>query len=165
MATMVPPVFPHDLRAHPELDGKRIVFDALAAALGNGWTVYYNQRVKGSSRPIDFLIVRPDGGLIAWEVKGGQVHAHRGAFHQRIARNGQRKRIDPFGQLKRAVKAYLAATGRDPATPVELAIVFPHMAASAFQWASSPHILTSEDLELERLRAWAASRPCANPRD
>jgi hypothetical protein len=163
MAKMVPPVFPHDLRKHPELEGERIVFDALAAALGNGWTVYYNQRVKGSRRPIDFLIVRPDGRPIAWEVKGGMVHAYRGAFRQRVGQNGQRKRIDPFGQLKLAVRAYLTVTGRDPATSVELAVVFPDMAASAFPWIPSPHILTREDLGPERLRTWLSSRMRSEP--
>ena len=56
---------------------------------------------------------------------------------------------DPFGQLKRAVAANLAATGLDPATPVHMGIVLPHMLQTAFPWEPSPHILTRELLAPE----------------
>jgi hypothetical protein len=96
-------------------------------------------------------------------VKGGLVHAQGGAFRQRIRRNRQRKRIDPFGQLKLAVAAYLSATGRDPATPVQLGIVFPHMSVTAFPWTPSSHIIVADDLAPERLRARLSMQACANP--
>jgi hypothetical protein len=163
MAIMAPPVFPHDLRRRPELTGEKIVYDALAAALDDTWTVHYNRRVKGSRRPLDFLIIRPDGRLIALEVKGGLVHYYRGSFRQQVGNSGRRKRIDPFVQLKRAVSDYLAATGMGPATPVRMAIVFPQMSQAAFQWGPSDHIMTKEVLAPEPLRTWFAvtANPCA----
>jgi hypothetical protein len=62
--------------------------------------------------------------------------------------SGQRKRIDPFGQLKMAFARVCDAAGVDMlALPVHFAIWFPNMAQSAFSWQPSPHIWTREQTE------------------
>jgi hypothetical protein len=150
MAVMFPPSFPHELKKKPKLLGEHLVYDALQAGLGALWSVFYDRAVRGTPRRVDFIAIEPARGAIAIEVKGGLVHASRGAFRQVIARSGRRKRINPFGQLKLAFARLCDAAGVDAlAVPVEFVIWFPQMAQSAFTWPSSPHIWTRETIELE----------------
>jgi len=148
MALMHPRVFPHDLRKKPKLEGEALVFAALASALGNDWWVFYDRPVPGTRRRVDFVVVNPDRGVVAIEVKGGLVHAHRGWFRQLVRRPGQRKRIDPFGQLKLGFAGICRAAGvAVGSVPVHLAIWFPQMGQGAFVWKPTPHIWTRELIE------------------
>lgn len=153
MPRFVPEFFPHDLRRRPQRTGERAVWEALAGALDDGWTVLYDRRIPGSRRAIDFLVVHPARGFAAIEVKGGLVHAGAGRFRQVIRRNGLRKTVDPFGQLKRAIAALAHGTGIDLGhCPRHLAVALPLMAASAFTFQPSHQILTREALASGRLR-------------
>jgi hypothetical protein len=100
MALMVPVQFPHDVKAMPKLLGEGVVYDALRAGLDDSWWVFHDRPVRGTPRRVDFIAINRERGVVAIEVKGGLVHASRGVFRQVIAQSGQRKRIDPFGQLK-----------------------------------------------------------------
>lgn len=111
---MLPAIFPHDLRKKPQLQGEADVFAALQAGLGDDWFVFYDRPVKGTRRRVDFLCIAPARGVLAIEVKGGMVHAARGWFRQLINKGtGQRKRIDPFGQLKLGVRASFEGASGD----------------------------------------------------
>lgn len=147
MARMHPAVFPHDLRRRPRRAGEALVYGALAAALSDEWAVFYDRRVMGTRRRIDFLCLHPARGVLAIEVKGGMVHARRGAFRQVISANGQRKRIDPFGQLNRAVGDVWAAAGLLPdALPLHRCVWLPQMYQAGLPWQATAHILTCETL-------------------
>ncbi|MEQ1715044.1 MAG: nuclease-related domain-containing protein [Hyphomicrobium sp.] len=154
-ATLIPSVFPHDLKLRPGLAGENRVYDALANALPAGWTVFYNARIPRSRRSIDFLIVVPKRGLVAIEVKGGLVHMRRGAMRQAQRRTPlQGKRIQPFLQLQRALADLWRATNLPPgAVPTHLIAAFPHMSAKAYPWGPAQHVLTREDLDPECLGA------------
>jgi hypothetical protein len=154
MPRFVPAAFPHDLRRRPQRQGEKAVWDALANALDDSWTIFYDRRAPGSRRAIDFLVIHPGRGLAAIEVKGGLVHAGRGRFRQIIRRNGLRKTVDPFGQLKRALAALAPGTGLDlDPCPRHLAVALPLMAASAFTFEASQQILTREALAPGPLRS------------
>jgi hypothetical protein len=111
MALIFPPEFPHDLTAKPKLFGEKLVYEALDAALDGEWLVFYDCQVRGTMRRVDFIVINPARGVAAIEVKGGLVHASDGAFRQLITQSGQRKRIDPFGQLKMAFARVCDAAG------------------------------------------------------
>ena len=146
MAVMLPRLFPHDLRKKPQRVGEADVFHALRSGLSDDWLVLYDRSIPQSRRRIDFLCLNERRGVLAIEVKGGQVHAFRGWFRQRIRPSGLRKRIDPFGQLKLGVRAALAAAALSPeALPVALVIWFPHMGHGSMPWkTAAPHIWTRE---------------------
>ncbi len=154
MACLLPPSFPHDLTSKPRLSGEADVYAALQTGLDDTWAVFYDTSIKGSRRRIDFVAVDVRRGLLAIEVKGGMVHAARGWFRQQISRTGQRKKIDPFGQLKAAVRDLYAAAGiGETDLPSHLAIWLPAMSKSAFAWRlPCPHILTRELLDPGRLQ-------------
>lgn len=154
MPRFVPAAFPHDLRRRPQRQGEMAVWDALANALDDNWTILYDRRAPGSRRAIDFLVIHPARGLAAIEVKGGLVHAGRGGFRQIIHRNGLRKTVDPFGQLKRGLAALAHGTGLAlDHCPRHLAVALPLMAASAFTFEVSHQILTREALAPGQLRS------------
>jgi Nuclease-related domain len=169
MAVMYPAEFPHDLDAKPRLAGEKLVYDALRSGLGAMWSVFYDRPVQGTPRRVDFVAIDPVRGAVAIEVKGGLVHASRGAFRQLITPSGLRKRINPFGQLKMAFARVCDVAGVDVlALPVHFVIWFPQMAQSAFTWEPSPHIWTREAIEagevgarIERLLPARASAPAS----
>ncbi len=81
-------------------------------------------------------------------------------MHGPGTRPGQRKRINPFAQTRRALDELFVKTGIDPTSvPTHIAAVFPDMSAQAYPWGPSPHLLFAEQLEQARLRyALGASR-------
>ena len=140
-------------RAKPKLAGEKLVFEALRAGMSEAWSVFYDRPVQGTMRRVDFVAINPERGVVAIEVKGGLVHASRGAFRQLITRSGQRKRIDPFGQLKMAFARLGDAAGVDVlGVPAHFVIWFPQMGQGAFAWPASPHIWTRELLEAGAVR-------------
>ena len=143
---MLPRTFPHDLTKKPKLKGEALVYAALREACDDRWTVFYDWSIRGSRRRIDFVAANPDRGLLMIEVKGGMVHDKRGSFRQLISKSGQRKRIDPFGQLKLAICDLLTAARVDADVPMHQAIWFPEMGQGGLRWQASDHILTREIL-------------------
>ena len=154
MAQMFPAAFPHELRTRPKLAGEAFVFAALQAALDNQWRVFYDRPIPKSRRRVDFIATHARRGCLAIEVKGGMVHDKRGAFRQLISKAGQRKKIDPFGQLKLGLRDLYSAAGvaDDGPVPVHQAIWFSQMGQGGLRWQPSPHILTREILDVTRLR-------------
>ena len=150
---MLPAEFPHDLDKKPKLRGEALVFWALSAALDERWWVLYDRPIPDSRRRVDFLCANPDRGIFAIECKGGMVHDKRGSFRQLVSRKPVwRKKIDPFGQLKLALRDLFAAAGVQTQTlPLHQAIWFPEMGQGGLRWQPSPHILTREILQTDKL--------------
>lgn len=106
MARMIP--------SQPDLDtpgAERRVFELLADALPESWVVFHARRVTlpgGEGRPpreleLDFLVVAPDRGLLAIEVKGGAVGRDPDGWHS-VDHAGTRHPIkDPGRQAQHAV--------------------------------------------------------------
>ena len=172
MALMVPNAFPHDLKKRPKLAGEALVFAALQAALDDEWRIFYDRPIPRSRRRVDFIAANARRGLLAFEVKGGMVHDKRGAFRQLVSTAGQRKRIDPFGQLKLGLRDLYSAAGvsldaymlpeaddhqAQCGAPVHQAIWFPEMGQGGLRWQPTPHILTREILDATRLRGMVAT--------
>ncbi len=150
--TSYPARFPHDLTQRPERAGEASVYRALAKALPADCTIFYDRTVKGARRRIDFLVLIPDCGLIAIEVKGGLVHAGPGAFRQAThSMQGQRshsKRIEPFRQVTLALGQLWEKSGINPlAIPTFIMAAFPNMSEEAYPWGRATHILTREDFD------------------
>ena len=129
------------------------MFAALQAALDNQWRVFYDRPIPKSRRRVDFIATHARRGFLAIEVKGGMVHDKRGAFRQLISKEGQRKRIDPFGQLKLGLRDLYSAAGiaDDVRMPIHQAIWFPQIGQGGLRWQPSPHILTREMLDEAKL--------------
>lgn len=145
---MIPPAFPHDLGLKPRLHGEALVFSALAAALDESWHVFHDHAVAGTRRRVDFLCLSPARGIVAIEVKGGEVHLKRGGFRQRVRGDGTAKRIDPLAQVKAATAAVLDALGAELAPAPHLVMWLPMMSGEAFTFAERgrEHFFTREQL-------------------
>jgi len=130
------------------------VYAALQSALTDAWAIFYDWKVPGTRRRVDFLCIEPLRGIAAFEVKGGMVHKHRRTFVQKIRKDGIRKKILPFGQLRSGVMEVLACCGID-AAPLKIheSIFFPHMSQTAYTFGEGPHFFTREDLAPAKL--WA----------
>ena len=150
--SIFPASFPHNLARKPDRAGEASVYKALAASMPAGTQVFYDRSVKGARRRVDFLVLIPDRGLIAIEVKGGLVHSGRGACRQAThslqGQRAHRKRIEPFKQVKLALGQLWEKSGINPlAVPTFIMAAFPKMSEDAFPWRTATHILTREDFE------------------
>ncbi len=148
MALLTPSLFPHDLSLRANREAEARVFVALEQALDDTWQVFYDRRVKGARRPIDFIVVHPARKVLALEVKGGLVHHTRKGFRQVVRSNGQRKRVAPFIQTQQAWTELLRCAGLSASSPqVHIAACFPLMSRSAFPWPDpGRHLFLREDL-------------------
>lgn len=85
-------------------DSERAVWETLRTQAGDDWTIVANQVLADGEREyeIDLLVLIPDQGIVALEVKGGEVwiDAHTGRWQQKS--HGETKRIDPVGQVLKA---------------------------------------------------------------
>ncbi len=88
-----------------------VVYDRLAASLGDDWTVFYSRPWLGVTRTgeeldgeADFVIAHPKLGFLMIEVKGGGISYDPSTDTWRSTdRNGVRHRIkNPFEQAKKA---------------------------------------------------------------
>ncbi len=148
MAQFFPSMIPVQLATRPALVGEKRVWEALRAApLSAETRVFYNRAPKGCRRRADMIIINPERGIIAIEVKGGLVHYRRGFRQQLAGAQRWRKRIDPWGQAKLALAQLFAVLGLDPATiPHAVAFAVPTMLRGGYQFDPGAHILTAEDL-------------------
>lgn len=114
-AVFFPSSMPTDLATRRALRGEKRVWEALRRTpLPPGTRVFYNRAPRGCRRRADFLILHPQRGLIAIEVKGGRVRYHDG-FRQRVtAPSRDSKRIQPWRQAQRAVGQMIAALEINP---------------------------------------------------
>lgn len=79
-ARMWPKTMPKQVRDDPQRKAEVQVYDALEAALGPEWTVYYSRPWLGltpygeeKDGEADFVVVHPQRGLLVIEVKGGGI--------------------------------------------------------------------------------------------
>jgi hypothetical protein len=147
-ASFFPACMPADLATRAALRGESLVWHALRRApLPPGTRVFYNRSPQGCRRRADFLILHPERGIIALEVKGGRVHYHDG-FRQQLA-GGLRwqKRIQPWGQAQRAIGQIITALKINPLlVPHAAMVALPGTFADALPFPPAPHLLTAEDL-------------------
>lgn len=80
MATMWPRQLPMRIRSNPIRSAECKVYDKLAAALDDGWTVFYSRPwlgLSGTGEEIegeaDFVVAHPAAGMLALEIKGGEI--------------------------------------------------------------------------------------------
>lgn len=108
---MWPAKLPADIRDHPLRRAEVRVYDALEAQLDRHWTVFYSRPWLGLTATgeeidgeCDFVVVHPDHGVLAIEVKGGGI-SYDPVLDQWLTRNrlGVRARIkDPVHQARAA---------------------------------------------------------------
>jgi Nuclease-related domain len=138
--------------ARPAFRGERRVSQALSRApLPAGTLVCSNRAPPVCRRRPDFLILFPDHGIIAVEVKGGRF-AWRGDWRQPLAGTRFAKRIEPWLQSHRALAEILVAFRLNLlADPHASIVAMPATSAGAIPFPSVAHMLTSEELEPRRL--------------
>ncbi len=147
-ARFFPATIPVQLATRRALRGEKRVWEALRAApLSAAARVFYNRAPKGCRRRADMLIIHPERGIIAIEVKSGRVCCRSGLRQQLSGGQRWQKRIEPLGQAQRALAQALAALGLNPiAVPQAAMLALPAMRRDAFPFAPGPHMLTAEDL-------------------
>lgn len=117
MAKMIPEHGPH----HTESYGECHLYSALKAQLPDEYTVIHSlpwlcsavSKLDKRARPtgeIDFLIVHPEDGVLALEVKSGVYRIENSRFVH--IRNGYK--IDPLSQTKNNVHGFASWLGADP---------------------------------------------------
>lgn len=140
MARMIPEHGPH----HTESFGERDLYSILKLQLSEDYTVIHSlpwlcsavSKLDNRSRPtgeIDFLIIHPEHGVLALEVKSGRYKFENSSFVH--VRDGYK--IDPLGQTKRNVHGLAEWLGATPAFRLRIGygFVFPN---SDFQRAHMP---------------------------
>lgn len=85
-------------------DGERIVYDSLKKGLPASYTVFHSfawlggEKQRRSEGEADFVILHPDFGILAIEVKAGGIAYREGNWIQINRHTGEEKVIDPLGQ-------------------------------------------------------------------
>ncbi|MDD1976205.1 nuclease-related domain-containing DEAD/DEAH box helicase [Pseudomonas tussilaginis] len=127
MARMIPEHGPH----HTESYGERHLYSVLKSQLPDEYTVIHSlpwlnsavTNLDHDARPtgeIDFLIVHPENGVLALEVKSGVYHVENSFFFH--VRNGYK--IDPLGQTKRNVHGFASWLGAEPSLRLRIGYGF-----------------------------------------
>lgn len=115
-ARMWPARLPQQIRHDRYRQAEVRVYDQLASTLGPGWTVFYSRpwlgiTPTGAERDgeADFVIVHPQHGLLALEVKGGGIsYDPERELWQSRDKDGIRHNIkNPFDQARRSKYALL----------------------------------------------------------
>lgn len=143
-ARMWPSPLPRQLRQDPLRSSEVRVYDLLSEQLGPQWTVYYSRpylKMTPSGAEIDgeadFVIVHPTRGMLAIEVKGGEISRDTttGKWFSRDRHNVVHKIKNPVEQATTAqhtlldkVRA-LASWPKGPFIRARHGVVFPHAAA------------------------------------
>lgn len=159
MATIYPRELRADVRNDPRLTAEVRLFDELKTQLGHGWYVFYHVawlgkvRQKGLPRDgeADFIIYRPDQGILLLEIKGGGIR-YDGAEQQWWSRDryGQEHKIkDPFEQAVNSKHALLRKLESLPGWKDEWlwmghGVVFPDVIESSVLRANLPAHAQSE---------------------
>lgn len=143
-ARMWPSPLPRQIRQDPLRSSEVRVYDLLSEQLGPQWTVYYSRpylKMTPSGAEIDgeadFVIVHPTRGMLAIEVKGGEISRDTttGKWFSRDRHNVVHKIKNPVDQATTAqhtlldkVRA-LASWPKGPFIRARHGVVFPHAAA------------------------------------
>lgn len=143
-ARMWPSPLPRQIRQDPLRSSEVRVYDLLSEQLGPQWTVYYSRpylKMTPSGAEIDgeadFVIVHPTRGMLAIEVKGGEISrdATTGKWFSRDRHNVVHKIKNPVEQATTAQHTLLdkvrahASWPKGPFIRARHGVVFPHAAA------------------------------------
>ena len=158
MASMHPLQLRADIIRNPKFRAEVAVFNALQL-LPDGFHVFHNRAVKSKNafrayeRPIDFTVVNEQLGILFIEVKGGRIRiTERGGFEQFLPDAGRWNSINPFDQLKLAVRELISAAKKAGAKywiPDDCCVIFPDTRREALR-RQATHLpsgtLCSEDV-------------------
>ncbi len=93
-----------------------LLYESLKPHLPEGWYAWHSLRVRegdGIFGEGDFVVVDPDRGLLAVEVKGGNIEQRDGRWFQ----NGTEMRINPRAQGNEFVRKLISRLERDACAP------------------------------------------------
>lgn len=87
---------------------EKAVWDSLKAALPDDVVLAHSVQVRDgrAEHEIDILVLWPEVGLAAIEVKGGQVTIERGQWHQSGGPDGKHRMQDPIAQSQGSMHAF-----------------------------------------------------------
>jgi hypothetical protein len=145
---MDPARLPDRVLQNRKLKGEVDTYEALSK-LTDKFEIFYNRCAsvgnvsKAYERPIDFIILHERLGLLGMEVKGGQIRIGQdGGFEQYLYRSNEWKTINPFDQIKMALRELIMVCKRDGADywiPDDCCVIFPGTQRS--QLTDSPQSL------------------------
>lgn len=131
MARMIPEHGPHETNSA----GERSLYTALQRNLPDSYTVIHSlpwlckavQQLDPNAKPtgeIDFLIIHPENGVLALEVKSGKYHVKSSVF----VHIKDKRVIDPITQTRKNIHGLAAWLGVNPSLRLRLGygLVFPH---------------------------------------
>ncbi|MBD9470389.1 NERD domain-containing protein/DEAD/DEAH box helicase [Pseudoxanthomonas sp. PXM01] len=173
MATMWPRLLPAAIRAESRRAAEIRVFDALAAQLGLGWTVFYSRPWLGETASgaeidgeSDFVVAHPDHGVLFIEVKGGAISydpaTDRWTSRDRHGINHTIK--NPVEQASKSKHALLRKAQAERGWPrghfrFRHGVIFPDVqAVPQHMGPDKPRELFATRPELEHLADWVAQR-------
>lgn len=113
MARMIPSIISPDTKSNAE----RRVFKWFQDALGTeNWIVLHSlglaEHIKLPYGEIDFLVIAPELGMFALEVKGGRVKRENGIWYYTDRKgNISSKERGPFDQAREAIHSLIKAVG------------------------------------------------------
>lgn len=130
MARMIPEQGPHSTESY----GERHLYSVLKKNLPDDYTVIHSlpwlcnavNQIDKATKPtgeIDFLIIHPEDGVLALEVKSGVYRIENSMFVH--VREGYK--IDPLAQTKRNIHGFASWLGADPSLRLRIGygFVFP----------------------------------------
>jgi hypothetical protein len=103
---------PRSTKSHAEI----AVYEALKMHLPAGWYAWHSLRImydNGMFGEGDFVIVKPERGLLVLEVKGGNVEQRDGRWFQ----NGSPMKPDPRAQANEFVRKLISRLERERCAP------------------------------------------------
>jgi len=133
MARMIPEKLPSSADISP---AERKVFEHFMASTDtDGWVVIHSLPLAANTGQIDgeidFVVLAPDLGVFALEVKGGRIAFERGCWTSTDRTNTAHQIADPFRQARSGMYALLdfskemAANGLTRHLTLDSAVVFP----------------------------------------
>ncbi len=111
-----PGLYPREKPRSTESHAEILVYESLKPRLPAGWYAWHSLRVRegdGIFGEGDFVVVDPDRGLLAVEVKGGDIEQRDGRWFQ----NGSAMRMDPRAQGNEFVRKLISRLERDACSP------------------------------------------------
>ncbi|HRE46764.1 MAG TPA: NERD domain-containing protein [Aggregatilineales bacterium] len=146
MAEMIPTECHPDTASYAE----KTLFPIFQKGLDSTFIVFHGAALQAvntaqggvNDREIDFLIAHPQHGLLALEVKGGQIRVERGQWRQ----NGNPMRKTPIKQVKQATYDLHAHLKKAPQTksfhyPLWYGVAFPDVDVEGDLGTDAPRVI------------------------
>jgi hypothetical protein len=111
-----PGLYPREKPRTTESHAEILVYESLKAHLPAGWYAWHSLRVRendGIFGEADFVVADPGRGLLAVEVKGGNIEQRDGRWFQ----NGRAMNPDPRAQGNEFVRKLISRLERDACVP------------------------------------------------